>query len=103
MLSAIQIVEFLNQVFLQPLFFLHVDTNSQKLKFDWKVFGGAYGSGIKKSNKVLMLNNWQVANKSCIWKWGAHKRAVHAYLTADAYKRLKTNTSYVNVAYKVLS
>ena len=28
-----------------------------------------------------------------------HKRAVRAYLTADAYKRLKIKMSYVNVAY----
>ena len=40
----------------------------------------------------------QVCNKSCIWKWGAHKRGVRA----DANKRLKTKMSYVNVAYKVL-
>ena len=33
MLSAIPIAVFLNQAFLQP-HFLHVDTNSQKLKVD---------------------------------------------------------------------
>ena len=43
-LSAIQIVEFLSQAFLQSKsmkqpHFLYVDTNSQKLKVDWKVFG----------------------------------------------------------------
>ena len=47
MLSAIHIVGFLNQAFLQSKsmkqrHFLHVDTNSQKLKVDWKVFGGAW-------------------------------------------------------------
>ena len=46
MLSAIQIAGFLNQVFLQRKsmkqpHFLHVEKNSQKLKVDWKVFGGA--------------------------------------------------------------
>ena len=44
MLLAIQIGRFLNQAFLQSKSmkqpdFLHVDTNSQKLKVDWKVFG----------------------------------------------------------------
>ena len=39
MLSAIQIAEFLNQAFFQSKsmkkpYFLHVDTNSQKLKVD---------------------------------------------------------------------
>ena len=47
MLSAIQIAGFLNQAFLQSKsmkqsHFLHVDTNSQKLKVDWKVFGGVW-------------------------------------------------------------
>ena len=48
-----------------------------------------------------MLNNWQVCNKSSFLKWGTHKRAVLPYLTTDAYKRLKTKMSYVNIAYKV--
>ena len=44
MLTAIQIAGFLNQAFLQSKsmkqpHFLHVDTNSQKSKVDWKVFG----------------------------------------------------------------
>ena len=47
MLPAIQIVRFLNQAFLQSKsmkqpHFLHVDTNSQKLKVDWKSFGRAW-------------------------------------------------------------
>ena len=47
MLPAIQIVRFLNQAFLQSKsmkqpHFLHVDTNSQKLKVDRKVFGWAW-------------------------------------------------------------
>ena len=47
MLSANEIAGFLNQLFLQnklmkqPLF-LYVDTNSQKLKTDWKFFGWAW-------------------------------------------------------------
>ena len=47
MLSANQIAGFLNQLFLhcrsmkQP-HFLHVDTNSQKLKVDQKYFGWAW-------------------------------------------------------------
>ena len=45
MLSAIQIAGFLNQAFIQSKsmkqhHFLHVDTNSQNLKVDRKVFGG---------------------------------------------------------------
>ena len=45
MVSAIQIVGFLNQAFLQSKtmklpHLLHVDTNSQKLKVGWKGFGG---------------------------------------------------------------
>ena len=44
MLSANQFVRFLNQLFVQNQskkqpHFLHVDTNSQKLKVDWKCFG----------------------------------------------------------------
>ena len=47
MLPAIQIVRFLNQAFLQSKsmkqpHFLHVDTNSQKLKVNWKRFGRAW-------------------------------------------------------------
>ena len=47
MLSAIQIASFLNQPFVQNRsmkqpHFLHVDTNSQKLKVDRKVFGWAW-------------------------------------------------------------
>ena len=47
MLSAIHIVGFLNQAFVQiksikQPHFLHVDMNLQKLKVDWKVFGGAW-------------------------------------------------------------
>ena len=47
MLSAIQIGGFLNQAFLQGKSikqpqFLHADKNSQKLKVDRKVFGGAW-------------------------------------------------------------
>ena len=47
MLSANQISAFLNQPFLQNKLmkqphFLHVDTNSQKLSFDWKFFGWAW-------------------------------------------------------------
>ena len=46
-ISAIEIAGYLNQAFLQSksmkrLHFLYVDTNSQKLKVDWKVFGGAW-------------------------------------------------------------
>ena len=44
MVSANQIPGFLNQPFLQNKLMkqpnsLHVDTNSQKLKVDWKMFG----------------------------------------------------------------
>ena len=43
MLSAIQIAGFLYQVFLQGNSMKnHVNTNSQKLKVDWKVFGEAW-------------------------------------------------------------
>ena len=47
MLSANQIAGFLNQLFLQNKSmkqpqFLHFDTNSQKLKFDRKLFGWAW-------------------------------------------------------------
>ena len=47
MLSAIQIAGFLNQPFLQKNLmkrshFLHVDTNSQKLKVDQKMLGCAW-------------------------------------------------------------
>ena len=47
MLSAIQIASFLNQPFIQNRsmkqpHFLHVDTNSQKLKVDRKVFSWAW-------------------------------------------------------------
>ena len=47
MLSAIQNAEFLNQPFLQSKLmkqphFLHVDTNSQKLKVDQRFFGWAW-------------------------------------------------------------
>ena len=59
MLLAIQIGRFLNQAFLQSKSmkqpdFLHVDTNSQKLKVDWKVFGGAW-SKISVANLVSGL------------------------------------------------
>ena len=43
MLSAIQIAGYLYQVFLQGNSMKnHVNTNSQKLKVDWKVFGEAW-------------------------------------------------------------
>ena len=47
MLSANQIAGFLNQPFLQNKLMkqpniLHVDTNLQKLKINWKVFGWAW-------------------------------------------------------------
>ena len=47
MLSAVQVARFLNQTFLQSKsmkqpHFLYVDINLQKLKVDWKVFGGAW-------------------------------------------------------------
>ena len=45
MLTTIQIAGFLNQTFLQSMkqpHFLQADTNSQKLKVDWKIFGGAW-------------------------------------------------------------
>ena len=62
MLSANEIPGFLNQLFLQnkvmiqPHFF-HVDTNSQKLKANWKFFGWAC-SKIDVANLVSGIWNW---------------------------------------------
>ena len=55
MLSAIQIAGFLKQAFLQRKsmkqpYFLYNDTNSQKLKVFWKVFGGVW-------SKISMIKN----------------------------------------------
>ena len=58
-ISATEIAGYLNQAFLQSklmkrLHFLYVDTNSQKLKVDWKVFGGAW-SKMSVANLVSEL------------------------------------------------
>ena len=64
MLSAIQIAGFLNQAFLQSKLmneahFLHVHTNSHKLKVDWKVFDGAW-SKMGVASLVMGLENEQM-------------------------------------------
>ena len=42
--------------------FLHFDTNSQKLKVDWKVFDGAW-SKMSVANVVSGLQNWLYLKK----------------------------------------
>ena len=60
MFSANQVAGFLNQLFLSPeqinkiASFLHVDTNSQKLKVDRKFFGYAL-SKMGAANMILEL------------------------------------------------